>query len=280
MPLLAVVFARAMREAESLYPVRIKARAVLCPLFTTLQKIPLLAVAITNLGLWMFKCLATRLALGATLAIAAALVPVAAPAVTISTLFNTGVNDSGVALPDNTPEQHFILTSVPGGTSSIITEASPGFQYIPPWIGNSATSAWIRPDNPGTIDPAGSYTFQLTFDLSGYVLSTVNIAGRWATDNSGTNILVNGTPTGQTATGYESWTNFTIAQNLLTAGSNTIAFVVLNLNDGNFPTGLRVEFTTATASQVPLPAPLLLFATGLGVFGLYSRRKQRKAELA
>ena len=114
------------------------------------------------------------------------------------------------------------------------------------------------------------------------MLSTVNIAGRWATDDFGTNIFVNDTPTGSTSGGYTSWTNFTITQSLLQSGLNTIAFVVLNNteNPQQYPTGLRVEFTTATASPVPLPASLLLFASGLGAIGLYSRRKKRKAELA
>jgi hypothetical protein len=200
-------------------------------------------------------------------------------AATISTLYNTGVDASNVVLGHGVADPHYAIVGAPVGSSTADRTLVTGFP-IPPWIANNSTSRWIGPaNNPSSPnDPAGTYTFETTFDLTGYVASSASIIGRWATDNQGLDILINNVSTGQTASGFTAWTSFSIDPTKLVSGLNTLSFVVLNLSgsSGN-PAGLRVEFTTATASPVPLPAPLLLFATGLGVFGLYSRSRKRKA---
>ena len=69
-------------------------------------------------------------------------------AATITTLYNTGVDSSGNVLADGTsPDPHYTLTSVPPGssnTTSVITSGG-GFP-VGPWLGDSATSAWIGPN--------------------------------------------------------------------------------------------------------------------------------------
>ena len=114
--------------------------------------------------------------------------------------------------------------------------------------------------------------------MTGLDVSSVVITGQWATDNSGSDILVNGVSTGQTAGGFTSYTSFVIAAGLLQSGLNTLDFKVLNASgtSGN-PMGLRVEFTERSASlATPLPAALPLFASGLGGLGLLSWRRKRK----
>jgi hypothetical protein len=69
--------------------------------------------------------------------------------------------------------------------------------------------------------------------------------GGWATDNTGTDILVNGTSTGITCPGFVSLTPFILtATNGLVAGPNTLDFVMNNAagaTDVPNPTGLRVD---------------------------------------
>ena len=203
-----------------------------------------------------------------------------ARAATITTLFNTGVDASGVALGNNVDDPHYVISSAPSGSlvDRTVTSAD-GFPVdAGHWIIDSTTSAWIRPNNSGDNDPAGNYIFETTFDLTGLDVSSVVIKGLWATDNSGSDILVNGVSTGQTASGFTSYSSFSIAAGLLQSGLNTLDFKVLNASgtSGN-PMGLRVEFTERSALlATPLPAALPLFASGLGGLGLLSWRRKRK----
>jgi hypothetical protein len=44
--------------------------------------------------------------------------------------------------------------------------------------------------------PISDYIYETTFDVTGFDPSTVRLIGRWATDNEGVNILINGISTG------------------------------------------------------------------------------------
>ena len=199
------------------------------------------------------------------------------------TIFNTGVDFSGIPLADGTvPDPHYSLVSSPGGTNAIVVLTSAGgFPINGPWIGDDSISAWIRPDNlpDGNVtDPVGEYEFETTFDLSGLDPSTAELIGNWATDNYGLKILINGLSTGNTAgnpagvDGYHSWSSFTIDSGFV-AGLNTLDFIVENASGttGN-PVGLRVEIS-GTADSVPEPASLMLLGAGLVALGVLRRRK-------
>src|SRR5262249_16955689 len=79
--------------------------------------------------------------------------PGLASAATISTLFNTGVDASHAALPNGTsPDPHYTLTSVPGGSSSVtlVRSSAGGFPVTGGsnyFIGDETKSLWIGPDN-------------------------------------------------------------------------------------------------------------------------------------
>ena len=57
---------------------------------------------------------------------------------------------------------------------------------------------WIAPRGdqsfaPGTAGNApGDYAYQISFDLTGFNLSTVQITGQWECDSEGVDILING----------------------------------------------------------------------------------------
>ena len=128
--------------------------------------------------------------------------------------------------------------------------------------------------------PSGNYTYTTTFDLTGYVPGTATITGRWAADNAGLNILLNGNSLGLTTTGgFSAFTSFSIPTGSgFVAGLNTLDFVVNNFDGpGNNPSGLRVELTGnagLVATPVPPTALLAVFAFGTAGLGRLVRRRR------
>jgi hypothetical protein len=169
-----------------------------------------------------------------------------APGHQIPGLYNTGVTPLGRPLSDNAIDPHYRLTF--GGTDAFIATEAGGFP-IPPWLGSNSLSAWIAPspDTTGDSDGSGTfnYRYETTFDLTGFNPATARLAGRWATDNRGVDILINGVGTGQVNTNqFASWTSFQITNGFV-AGTNRLTFVVNNGGPGSpagvDPTGLRAE---------------------------------------
>lgn len=210
-----------------------------------------------------------------------------AEAATIPGLFNTGVNGAGVSQPDGTiGDLHYSLISVPGGTTTLRIITSTGGFPIPPYLGDSAVSAWIGPNNDADLDSSpGTYIYRTTFDLTGFNPGTAVITGKWSSDNDGLGIWLNGVNVG----GPTSFTQFSSGyvpfsiSTAFVAGLNYLDFYVHNggtgignNSGGSNPTALRVELS-GTVSPVPLPAAVPLFLTGIGMLGAAAWRRRRKA---
>ena len=180
---------------------------------------------------------------------------------TITTLFNTGLDGNRVALADNANDPHYqIITNADGAVISAIVENSTAFPIVAgPWLANTASSKWVGPrlDSAGSAGLAsgnGIYVYRTTFDLSDRDASTVVIQGRWATDNLGVQIRLNGVDLGlQNTAQFPVWTTFVIDTNASTflPGVNTIDFVVQNQDGVAGYTGLRAEFTASNARLLP-----------------------------
>ncbi len=204
----------------------------------------------------------------------------AAGPATLYGLYNTGVNNGQAVLKDNDQELHYTLIdpSQIVGTPVIATAAG-GFP-IPPWLDDNHLSAWIVPSNdtsgPGDFDGAPSYIYRTTFNLNNVDISTLKINGEWSSDNSGLDILLNGSSLGYTNTAqFGSFSPF-ILEGAFKTGLNTVDFVINNggnENNSTGPTGLRVQFdgNGNTAPPPPPPHPhaiATLFPTGTDSSGL------------
>jgi len=231
------------------------------------------------------------------------------PTSPIPGLFNTGVDGSGIPLPDLTVDSHYQLDTAP----PVITTPNTPFTYadISPvnnvypgaWVNNTPTSQWIGPNSnikvqgdPGWDSPP-DFTYDLTFSLAGLDPNTADIVGQWATDNEA-KILINGVDTGivKGSTGYGSLDSFEINAVDFPTGtflpdSNILSFVVTNdplapgysppiPEDQGYspefnPTGLQVDGLTGTAAVVPEPATLVMLAIGLPGLLFVRRRHNR-----
>ncbi|MCA9259999.1 MAG: hypothetical protein KDA61_12395 [Planctomycetales bacterium] len=157
-------------------------------------------------------------------------------------LFNTGVDQLGIALSDGVDDPHYALLTQPGG-GSLFDQTTPADGFpIPPWLANDSSSRWIGPLANDAEGPPGDYLYRTTFDLSSLEFSewSFEIIGVWASDNAGVDILINGVSTGQTNQQFIEYSSFTVAAGFV-PGLNTLDFVVNNASDTPNPTGLRVH---------------------------------------
>jgi hypothetical protein len=204
-----------------------------------------------------------------------------AQAATITTLFNTGLNTAG-AVGTGAADANYTLLDPAGAT--IATRAIgigtyPGSTYngFVGGQGDDTKSAWIGPDNASLNGVPGNYTYRTTFDLAGLVASTANISGKWNTDNSGVQVLLNGTAlSGVTNDGFPiGFSTFNIASGF-TSGINTLDFIVNNAGTSSNPTALRVEYASAMAdaasTAVPEPSDLMGTAFAFGSVVLLKRK--------
>ena len=190
----------------------------------------------------------------------------------ISDLYNTGVDNSGTPLANNTlGDPHYSLVAVPNGSTStiLIRTSAGGYPISPsgPYIGDDSLSTWIGPANDYDMSgPNGSYEYQTTFTLSNDPASA-SINGQFSSDNEFLNISLNGVLLGISngdSGNFQYWTSFSIGSGSpFVSGINILDFYVNN--DGG-PTALRVEMTGSQSPSVPDSGPgLALEAT---LFGL------------
>ncbi|XOV87037.1 MAG: PEP-CTERM sorting domain-containing protein [Pseudomonadota bacterium] len=197
-----------------------------------------------------------------------ALTTLSAQADVITDLFNTGVDASGTPLGASVADPHYTLISQPG-TSYTATTVPEGYP-IGPWVANDSNSRWIGPNTYQAQGSVGYYTYRTTFTLGAMTdLGSVSITGRWATDDPGTSLRINGVSTGEYSPSLSAYDYFSISSNFV-IGVNTLDFVIYNYGG---PTGLRVDDMVGTFTTVPAPASLALML--LGLMALTGSRLQR-----
>lgn len=174
-------------------------------------------------------------------------------------LFDTGVDDNRTALADGATDTHYqlILNPDTAATNATVETGIPGA-----WLANSATSKWIGPQANTSASAVGDYVYRTVIDLTGRDPSTLIINGQWASDNTGTDIQVNGHSTGNPqGLTFAGFTTFDIygTNGLFVAGKNNIDFLVNNAAPPGY-TGLRMEIIRSNLKIPPGTPPTILTA--------------------
>lgn len=190
----------------------------------------------------------------------------------------------------NDPQWVFGAGSVPAYVG--LHPKSTDDSFVPPaWLDDnaSADSRWLSVfDEPNYtfIVPSGTYFFETSFDLTGYIPSSVRLhEARYAADNRLARIFING---------IEVWTNPSSAEEefasfidlpddlgagAFTTGINTLRFEVQNLGGPNCPTpaGLRFEGCfTGECEIVPEPSTGFMALAGVAMIGAARLRRRRR----
>ena len=205
---------------------------------------------------------------------------------TITSLFNTGVDNFGIALSNGSVDSHYKIVTDPG-VAGTVSELAYGYKSgwpiagNGPWQSPGSNAGWDTPTstlNTSTIAAAGLWDYRTSFSLAGLNPATADITGSWTADNIGVEILLNGVNTGIPATPDSTFqlVNFAINSGFV-AGLNTLDFIVNNVSSpySNNPSGLLVELSgTAASSAVPLPSAIWTFMAGtMALLALGKRRK-------
>lgn len=167
----------------------------------------------------------------------------------ITTLYSTGLDINGSPLPGGIPDPHYLLTAGAQGPTALAVTNHPA------WLANDQTSQFISVVEPGTSNiNQGLYTYQTSFDLTGYDASTAQVLMHLFSDNQITAVRLNGVSIGATQVGFAPGN---VGKVTLTggfnAGVNTLEFDLMNDGIAPNPGGLRVDLSgTAERDFGPL----------------------------
>jgi hypothetical protein len=228
--------------------------------------------------------------LGLACAAALFLTAPTAKAEIITSLFNTGVSNTGTRLGGGLVDPHWTISTNPSGTgSAAYTTVANGFPLPGPWLSNPTGAAWIQPTS-GTTDnhAAGTYVYSTNFDLTGFDPTTATVSFRVAADDRISGVYLNGNNVGFTYNGvnggaaYASLSDqFTISNPaFFQDGLNQLQFHVVNdpvagddCYDPTNPTGMLVK-VYGKACPIPEPSTFALVGAGLGIFAFRRLRKK------
>ncbi len=172
--------------------------------------------------------------------------------VAVPGVFGTGLDANRNLLADDQDDPHYDIVAQPNsGTLTDATLVQDGFP-IGPWVSNNTTSRWIGPNTDNAVGPAGEYTYQTEFDLTGFIESTAFLSGNWASDNSAS-IWINGVDAEATTAAKEfgALQPFTDPSPFVyVPGINVLEFRVTNGGVADSPTGLRVDDLSVTAEPI------------------------------
>ncbi len=179
----------------------------------------------------------------------------------IATLFSSGLDDLRAPVAGGLPDPHYEVTAsadllYPAPVAAtVFNDAYPVQPGV--YLLNNAISRWVSVSSNSATPAEGTYVFRTTFVFpTDMDPDAVRITGKWAMDNEGSAILLNGVNVGvPVASGFQAFTSFTITNGVL-FGSNTLDFVINNAGPGVSPMGFRVEISGYAPSNPPV-APVI-----------------------
>jgi len=172
----------------------------------------------------------------------------------------TGLDGSNnLIITGGTADSHWSVDAQAGGVQAtqVVTPASSDWYSL--WPANGPGSDWIARSAATIGNGPAPYSFYRTFDLSGYDLSTVTIAGSWAIDDEGT-LSLNGYQLGFHE--WDEWDHgletFSVPTGspYLRQGVNTLT--ITETRNDNFYEGVRLEGTISGSVPEPASAALLM----------------------
>jgi len=196
-------------------------------------------------------------------------------AATLTGLFNTGVNGSGVATAPGTLDIHYSVVASPDtpATGPSFSVGPNNVPPIPPWALDTATYNWTSgPVGPGVQNPTpnGVYDYQTTFGSTDGGI--VTITGTLSADDQVIGIKINGlaaitTGLPTTDQGYAALYAFSATGVTALTGTNTLDFLVNNTHTA--VEGLLVtQISGSTPVGIPEPTSIVMLGLGMGGLGL------------
>jgi len=193
--------------------------------------------------------------------------PLLANAASVS-LQNTGTDAGGTLVGVGEVTAFWALSAAPTGSSVALGSKPFRFRH-PSYAADTSVSAWVSPGINGNAGASGQYVYELSFDMTGFDPATVSIQGLFSSDNDGA-LWLNDEPFAVTSSfaGFGVMQAFSLTDGFV-PGVNVIHAMV---NNGGDPTAFHVQFTSVTASPVPLPPAAGLLAAALPALVFRRRR--------
>jgi hypothetical protein len=161
-------------------------------------------------------------------------------------LFSTGLDGNGNVLSDGAIDPHWINV-VPKGESNELLPAYATKTPLPAgWMANTGISRWISPNpNESTGEPPGVYTYQTSFNLTGFDPLSVQVLTKVTADNQVNAFRLNGQDLGLKAAGFSSLIALPAITHDFVLGINVLDVDVQNLGSQPNPSGLHIEFSSS-----------------------------------
>jgi hypothetical protein len=202
-----------------------------------------------------------------------------APAALIS--LSTGQDAAGNR---STSSGRFDANWSAGGAGPAVVTSPEKAEHYGDWLANGPGSDWIvRNTNVQAKSPT-PYAFSTTFDLTGFDLTTVSLAGSWALNHAGT-LYLNDRPIASLGSGVSgALTPFSVAAGsaLFNQGLNTLRITMTTPErspeaarlDGAL-TGTRTIQGSVTPTANPEPATAVILGTGVLTLAGYGWRRRK-----
>ena len=208
-----------------------------------------------------------------------------AAAMPIVGLYSTGLTSDGSAVGTvGGAEANWLVN---GGTAYITQDGQYPFGPTE-WVPNSTSvpgSQWISPQasygagsEAPTDTPGGTFTYTLSFDLTGYDPGSASFSYRVAGDDYISSVTLNGNsiPGASIPPQYNALSGVFTVNSGFVAGVNTSTVLVPNsASETGNPSGFRLEVTESNVelSQVPEPATFALVGLALAAIPVLRRRR-------
>ncbi|MBS0263928.1 MAG: hypothetical protein JSS02_18460 [Planctomycetes bacterium] len=190
------------------------------------------------------------------------------------TIYGTGLDASGTALPAGSVDENYTIDPASlafGGSGPTVFDPSQSG-----WVANTSASGWI------TSGASSSTIYSTTFNLAAFYINTVTISGQLAAAGD-VAILLNGTQVGSIIAAVPTaFTSFSLDNSggLFNSKLNTLSFQVTN--DGSTDAGtLNVSLSGDGTQSVqilphsaaPVPSTMIVWSLIAAVFSVGFARK-------